>query len=163
MQCRYFFVILAGDSKCTTVHGICQDDSRHCHGGYISNLCAGPTHRRCCIQWLTRKRHSGVYIGFFYLINYHVFWSDVLRWTGCKFLIYKCIYALRIKRDKCFVTLFVFGFFFSKCIKYYQFLFFSRSKGTDDQSNCYVLWYQSKMIVWKCKGGPARLTEDLIL
>ncbi|XP_053396799.1 uncharacterized protein LOC128556280 [Mercenaria mercenaria] len=39
----------ADDSKCIARHGKCQEDSNHCAGSYVSNMCSGHASRRCCL------------------------------------------------------------------------------------------------------------------
>ncbi|CAH1240357.1 Hypp5987 [Branchiostoma lanceolatum] len=38
------------DDSCTYAGGLCKHDTNYCPGGYVSGMCGGPTHRRCCLQ-----------------------------------------------------------------------------------------------------------------
>merc|ERR1712226_1170859 len=40
---------LADDSGCHARSGNCQTDTNNCGGHYVSGLCSGDNHRRCCV------------------------------------------------------------------------------------------------------------------
>nr|XP_034328898.1 peptidoglycan-recognition protein SC2 isoform X1 [Crassostrea gigas] len=51
---------LGSDAPCHNTGGTCQDDHLHCSGGYVSGLCSGGTHRRCCTSHSSSGTDSGM-------------------------------------------------------------------------------------------------------
>lgn len=42
------FHVIGSDAPCHNIGGTCQDDHLHCSGSYVTGLCSGDAHRRCC-------------------------------------------------------------------------------------------------------------------